>query len=597
MIEKLKAESYSLFPALVSFLVYLYTLSPSVDFIDSGELTAVSFTLGIAHPTGYPLFTFISRVFLLLPLPLRVISKANLFSALSSSLAIFFFAKFLISIADKKAKDTKLFASLASLALSFSLFFWEQALSFEVYSFQSFLISLVLYSLFKFRSTGDLRYFFFFSFLLGLSFTNHLTIIFLIPSVIYIFISEFRREINFKISLFSLVLFLIGLTPFVYLPIRAKTGSFLNWGDPSTLENFLNHITGKQYRVWAFSSFEVMMRQISYYVSTLPENFGYFAILFALIGLVKILKFDKKISRFTLIAFITCLLISSNYDIHDIDAYFLVSYFILAVWIFHGMTHLPSRIPKPFVVAFGVVCIISTIGFNFKKVNKSENFLPENYTLNILNNLKRNAIVISYQWDYFVSPALYFQLVEGIRKDVVVIDKELLRRSWYIKQLEKNYPWLIQKSSEEVNAFLVELYKFEHNLPYDPMVIEEKFIKMINSFIDKNIEERPVYVGIEIEPEIGKKYNRVPEGFMFVLYKDGDYKDYNFAGFEVKGRIYNKYFDNLLNLIVKMILNRGIYEFKHGKRDKAKFYFEEALRIKPESVEAKLWLERAVKGG
>jgi tetratricopeptide (TPR) repeat protein len=387
------------------------------------------------------------------------------------------------------------------------------------------------------------------------------------------------------------------LTPFVYLPIRAKTGSFLNWGDPSTLENFLNHITGKQYRVWAFSSFEVMMRQISYYVSTLPENFGYFAILFALIGLVKILKFDKEISRFTLIAFITCLLISSNYDIHDIDAYFLVSHFILAVWIFHGMTHLPSRIPKPFVVAFGVVCIISTIGFNFKKVNKSENFLPENYTLNILNNLKRNAIVISYQWDYFVSPALYFQLVEGIRKDVVVIDKELLRRSWYIKQLEKNYPWLIQKSSEEVNAFLVELYKFEHNLPYDPMVIEEKFIKMINSFIDKNIEERPVYVGIEIEPEIGKKYNRVPEGFMFVLYKDGDYKDYNFAGFEVKGRIYNKYFDNLLNLIVKMILNRGIYEFKHGKRDKAKFYFEEALRIKPESVEAKLWLERAVKGG
>jgi hypothetical protein len=139
--------------------------------------------------------------------------------------------------------------------------------------------------------------------------------------------------------------------------------------------------------------------------------------------------------------------------------------------------------------------------------------------------------------------------------------------------LKKNYPWLIQKSSEEVNAFLVELYKFEHNFPYDPMVIEEKFIKMINSFIDKNIEERPVYVGIEIEPEIGKKYNRVPEGFMFALYKDGDYKDYNFAGFEVRGRIYNKYFDNLLNLIVKMILNRGIYEFKHGKRDKGKILF------------------------
>jgi len=48
---------YYLFTGLVVFIVYIFTLAPSVVQIDSGELAAVQATLGIAHPTGYPLFT------------------------------------------------------------------------------------------------------------------------------------------------------------------------------------------------------------------------------------------------------------------------------------------------------------------------------------------------------------------------------------------------------------------------------------------------------------------------------------------------------------------------------------------------------------
>ena len=50
----------ALFISAAAFIIYLFTLAPSVVQIDSGELAALQITLGIAHPTGYPLFTIIA---------------------------------------------------------------------------------------------------------------------------------------------------------------------------------------------------------------------------------------------------------------------------------------------------------------------------------------------------------------------------------------------------------------------------------------------------------------------------------------------------------------------------------------------------------
>ena len=75
---------------LISLTVYILTLAPGVFFIDSGELATVCIKLGIAHPTGYPLFTLIGRIFALIPSsePIYIL---NLSSALFSSLAVFIF--------------------------------------------------------------------------------------------------------------------------------------------------------------------------------------------------------------------------------------------------------------------------------------------------------------------------------------------------------------------------------------------------------------------------------------------------------------------------------------------------------------------------
>ncbi|MEK9150291.1 MAG: DUF2723 domain-containing protein [Candidatus Desantisbacteria bacterium] len=72
----------------VSFGVYLYTLTPTVGFHDSGELITVAYTLGIAHPPGYPLYTLLGKVFCTL-IPIGNIAyRMNMESALFASLAV-----------------------------------------------------------------------------------------------------------------------------------------------------------------------------------------------------------------------------------------------------------------------------------------------------------------------------------------------------------------------------------------------------------------------------------------------------------------------------------------------------------------------------
>ena len=43
--------------SLAALVLYLLTLSPTVNFIDSGELITVGALAGVAHPPGYPLYS------------------------------------------------------------------------------------------------------------------------------------------------------------------------------------------------------------------------------------------------------------------------------------------------------------------------------------------------------------------------------------------------------------------------------------------------------------------------------------------------------------------------------------------------------------
>ena len=141
----------------------------------------------------------------------------------------------------------------------------------------------------------------------------------------------------------------------------------------------------------------------------------------------------------------------------------------------------------------------------------------------------------------------------------------------------------------EIEAFLEELYKFEHETPYDPAVIEARYNRMIDSFIDHNIDSVPVYVTSEIEPHLASHYLRVPEGLAFRLYKDSLYHPIEFP--TLLYRPYRKkdmYTQQLQGLYIKVLTQRAMYEESFGKADLAQRYAKKAYEIKTAALTGQL---------
>jgi hypothetical protein len=165
--------------------------------------------------------------------------------------------------------------------------------------------------------------------------------------------------------------------------------------------------------------------------------------------------------------------------------------------------------------------------------------------------------------------------------DIAVIDKELLRRSWYFRVLEVRYPWLIEGSRAEVDAFLRELNKFEHDLPYAPQVIEARYTAMIRSFIEKSMVTRPVYVTGEVESRYTGSLQRIPEGLAFRL-TGGDggnvtpsLPEFHIRPFARKGRLE----DMIWRLYADAYTAMGMHFRKLGDMGKSQEAFSRAARL------------------
>src|ERR1017187_9017147 len=66
---------------LVTFIVYVLTLAPSISFEDSGELITAAYSLGIPHEPGYPLFTLFGKLFTILIPFGNIAYRVNMMSA------------------------------------------------------------------------------------------------------------------------------------------------------------------------------------------------------------------------------------------------------------------------------------------------------------------------------------------------------------------------------------------------------------------------------------------------------------------------------------------------------------------------------------
>ncbi len=539
-------------------VIYLSTLSPAVGFIDSGELAVACAELGIAHPTGYPIYTVLGRIFTLLPVK-DIIFRINLMSLLFvclSSVILFFVVLKVIepSFETKSRKNTERSyhviwaAFLTSLIFSFTPTLWSQATSNEVYSLNVLFYNLIIILLLLWRSnSGKLkgeRILFLLAFLYGLSFGNHMSTILLFPALIFFVISGQGWSIfdSKKVTLF-LVLFILGLSIYLYLPVRSSQNPLLDWGNPETWATFKRHVTGWQYQVWMFSeSTERFFANLGNFIRLFFHQFPFYLLPLSLLGIYELFSKRRTILIFLLIFFFANVLYGINYDIPDIDPYFLGSFLVNSILIGAGLSflfHLIQKMKMKRVISHSIILCFLLIPLivlkkNYYEGDRSRNYLAYDFASNLMRSVKKDAIILTDVWDHY-SPWLYLRYIELKRPDVGYLDKELCRRSWYFNYIRMNYPDLFRTSQTEIKKFIKEVHPFENQLRFDPFVIEEAYVNMLNSFFAKNYGQKQVYDDLLGEKKIGQMFVKIPEGLVYRLKDSVKYYPFDFPDLELRG--------------------------------------------------------------
>ena len=623
------------------FTVYFFTLAPSVVEIDSGELATVQATLGIAHPTGYPLFTMLGYLFSLIPFTFSKIYQLNLLAAIWCSLGAGLFAytsKMLLDNLDvfgnnlkykvrsektrkkevkkqKPAAETKgqipgskkyLTSVLGGLILAFDKTYWVQSASVEVYSLQIFLFLLIIFFALRAYIGGDdparinfNNKWLWLAFGLALGFSNHMTTLFLIPGIAYLYLNKnrFSKKSFAGIGIMLLVFIPLLAAIYLYLPVRASQNPVLDWGNPTNLSRFFRHVEANQYTVWMFSSAGSAVHQLNYYISNLPDEFK-ISLFICAVGFFTAFIRARKLFVFILITFLFTILYAVNYDIKDIDSYFVLSYISLSFFGVFGIVQLFSLLkarkykyllPAGFIMLFiGIQACL-----NFNQVNQSDVYTFEDYTKDVLNSCSRNSVLISYQWDYLVSPSYYFQYVDKYRPDVTIVDKELLRRSWYYKQTANNHPRLFAGMENDVNSFLKAVEPFENGDRYNPNFIEMHYRKVLTDLVATNADRRDVYIAPELfENEMQKGeftlppgYTLVPDLFMFRVVKGKRYVPAGDPDFNIRfPSEKTQYIRMIENFVGSMLARRALYEMQYDKVNRAKLYIQKIKASFPDYV-------------
>jgi hypothetical protein len=610
---------------VIPFVVYIKTLAPSVSFIDTGELATVCIRLGIAHPTGYPLFTILGRLFSLLPFG-EEIYRLSFMCAVASSAALVMLFNLLVFIfkdfdpenySREKKQNNSIGAgisdlsiyilSLASvLTLGFSVTYWNIANSLEVYSFHQFFIVAIIFTMLKaVNETGKKEsradiYWILFAFLLGLSFGNHLSTIFMSLGCLYLYFAfnKFDKVSFIRIAIMA-VPFILAFSVYIYFPVRADNPA-LSWGYPANWNNFVRHITGKQFSVWMFSSTEVTSKQFNYFVSSYPKEFFYIPLIVAVFGVLNLFNEQRKLFYFTFLLFAFNIFYAINYDIHDIDSYFILAYIVSAIWIAMGISFFVSKFSKAGIqiAILSFILAILTLNFNYSSNDESKNYFVKDYTENVYKSAKPNALIISSQWDFFVAASFYFQNIKGLRPDITIIDKELLRRSWYIRHIQIHFPEIYERSKNEFETFYVELLKFEKETSRytnpktdfdrsESVKINSAFITLLNSLVDKNYSDHPIYTTFEIENAQGEKfakeYVRIPEGVLIRVFKNYEF----YSDFTEPELVYSiskekdYYHSFIMNAYYNYYIQRANLLMNKSKFDTAENLLAKALEIQP----------------
>lgn len=473
-------------------VVYILTMYPSVPGGDSGELIVAGCTVGIAHPPGYPLFTMLAVLFHGIPFGSPA-WRINLLSVILSTGCAFFVFKtvllwdtFTRQGKPRKGDDKSVESSeerggapyeiwkwsasiwagvLSSLLLSFCPLLWMYSIQAEVFAMNNFFVALLLYLTVRYQMerTDDLARLGAFCIGLGLS-NQHTLIFYAFPLVLCILYTGRARLFNPSTFLSLVMCGLLGLTPYIYLPIAGREAAFGAWGEMDTVDGFLTHFLRKEYgtfRLYSGNENSQMGDQLWQALYLYVQNLTFESTLYVGAALVVLGVLRSVVGAL------------SNSTGASVGVAFLTSFTFYMI-VFHMLSNLPLDQPLYFgvhmrfwmqahivafcwlgmgaasvwraagsaqrVIALGttLVLVAAQLGMHYRKLDQSDNQYVKLYGEMHLGSLPKDAILV-VKGDVITNSIRYLQRCEGYRPDVQHLDQSMMTYEWFTKKQARHF--------------------------------------------------------------------------------------------------------------------------------------------------------------
>ncbi len=339
---------------VATLALYVRTLAPGLLLGDSAEFQTLAYTLGMTHPTGYPVYVLMARLFTLLPFG-DLAYRVNLFSAVMASLALA-----LIYLAGRLLQNPKglggasnFIAALAGpLALSIVPVFWMHAVIAELYAPAAACLAGLIVLILLWRQSGDWRYLAGAGLLGGLSLGVHNTVALAAPAVLaYLALTARTRRAWLGAVIGGFVGAALALIAFLALDAYNAPPTYYNatarhalsvWGlsagdfdSPFERLNFL--YAAKQFRPFMFANPAANMpANAQAYWEHLNEAFAPLTVALMMLGVAALFKRRWREGILLGLAWATQFAFVTNYDVGDIQVFYIPGFVILTLFVGAG---------------------------------------------------------------------------------------------------------------------------------------------------------------------------------------------------------------------------------------------------------------------
>jgi len=432
---------------VLSFLLYTQTSPVGISWEHSGEdgpeFAAVARVFGIAHPTGYPLFTLLTRVASLGAdeNAWRVQLFVNITAALAVALSFLFFWR---------VAGSRFGAAVGAGLFALSPIWWSQATIIEVYPLHmAFIAGLFFLAI---SPGGWPRQLLLLAWVGGLALVHHRMAALAGPSLALLAGAALwrSRPVAWRYVAMAVPLVLAPLSLYIVLMIRSHFDPLLDWGNPETWEQLGWVARGEQYRFRIFNeplSAAAERARLTLF-QTMPAQLGLPTLVLALVGLVAFRRRGGAAAWWSMVIyFLASLVAVAGYDIPDPDGYTLPLTFVLAGFCALGASWLSER--RWFGGAWvGLLLVAALLGPQalklptlWRSMNLQQDRGAEDYAREALALLPKGAIVLSDGDGRSFS--LWYRQAVTDNRDVTLAYRLLLVWPWYHENLRVRDPDLV----------------------------------------------------------------------------------------------------------------------------------------------------------